>query len=150
MDLCLTGFSHFQIRFESFIRPSSFPAHKLSLEWESQGVWDREPTSSLGRKICISEEVPDLHITGWSFFFREKKANLVTSALQQFLLVTASGLQWWRADEHTRWTKQHCAFLACHPLCANTAYTGPVLMRMWDNLSWTGKKKHTCAGLCLG
>lgn len=55
-----------------------------------------------------------------------------------------------RWTHHHELTKQHCAFLACHPLCAKNAYTDPILRKMWDNLSRTGKRKHTSAGLSSG
>lgn len=31
-------------------------------------IWDTEPIFSLGKEFCVSEEVPDPYIAGWSFF----------------------------------------------------------------------------------
>lgn len=145
MGLCLTGLSHFQIRFESFIRPfPSFPAHKLSPEWENQGVLPGPPAEkqcNQGHRTHILSGKGDLHVRGVSkpthyrlMFFTEK-VNPVTSALRQFLLVTAPELHWWGADENITMNQATHWISGVSPPLFQHCIQDPVLRKMWDNLS---------------
>lgn len=145
MGLCLTGLSHFQIRFESFRRPfpSYFPALKLSPEWESQGVLTRPPAEdpwNLGYRTHILPREGVLRVRGSSrsihcrlVFFSERKVNPVTSALRHCIChsprVTVG---------KSRWTHHHEISSTVHfwhvSFCAKTTRTDPVLRKMWESL----------------
>lgn len=116
---------------------------------KSHGIWDTEHRPSPERGATCQRSF-QIHPSQAALFLQE------TSALQQFLFAQPQGYSGEEQASTPPWAEQHCAFLAtlCGPfpnlLCANTANTNPVLRKMWENLSWTGRRKQICAGLSSG